>query len=219
MMEITIQSAKEITVKIPEQTSTPRVIDNSQEYEADSKDNNHSDYCGGWVRDNRKRRRTNNNNNAHSSSEISSTTEEDLGSDTIAIQQGIPIVVDTWPEVTEDNYASWNETEELTECSYEKTIEELLSLYTVAWEYSYEELEDIFKFSIKEKWVIANQLITREGSRCTFSCDTENHHVHTYCKAYQRNLLPRTLIHNCTIGLLPEQIHLDIQENYLENNP
>ena len=89
----------------------------------------------------------------------------------------------------------------------------------MAWEYSHEELEDIFKFSIKEKWVIANQPITRGGSRCTFSCDTENHHVHTYCKACQRNLLPGTIIHNCTVGLLLGQIHPDMQENYLENNP
>jgi len=43
--------------------------------------------------------------------------------------------------------------------------------------------------------------------------------VHTYCKACQRNLLPGTLIHNCIVGLLPEQIHPDMQENYLENNP
>jgi len=87
MMEITIQSAKKIIIRIPKQTSTPEVIDNSQEYEADSEDNNHSDHCGGWVRDNRKRRRINNNNNAHSSSEISSTMEEDLGSDTITISK------------------------------------------------------------------------------------------------------------------------------------
>ena len=52
MMKITIQSAKEITVRIPEQTSTPGVIDNSQEYEANSENNNHFDYYGGWVRDN-----------------------------------------------------------------------------------------------------------------------------------------------------------------------
>jgi len=43
--------------------------------------------------------------------------------------------------------------------------------------------------------------------------------VHTYCKACKRNLLPGTIIHNCTIGLLPGQVHPDMNQNYLINNP
>src|SRR3982074_2595606 len=92
--------------------------------------------------------------------------------------------------------------DDLTEPSYEDDIEELFFLYTVTWEYCQGKLEDIYKKNIKEKWVIANQPIIHGGFRCTFSCNTENHHLHTYCKTCQRNLLSKTVIHNCNVGLL-----------------
>ena len=50
MMEVTIQSAKEITIRIPKQTPIQEKIEETYEYEADSEDNDSSDDCGGWAR-------------------------------------------------------------------------------------------------------------------------------------------------------------------------
>jgi hypothetical protein len=223
MMEITIQSAQEITVRIPEQTPVQEKVEDPQEYEADSEDNNSSDNCGGWVKQSKKRVRfTETNEESDSSTNSSTSSSED--------QEQIPRFIDTWPNLREEYYPNWGESEmtifqqeelsdDLTEPSYEDDIEELFSLYTVAWEYCQGELEDIYKENIKEKWVIANQPITHGGSRCTFSCDTENHHLHTYCKACQRNLLSGTVIHNCNVGLLLGQVHPDMNAIYLVNNP
>ena len=47
MMEVTIQSAQEITVQIPEQTPIQERIEEPYEYEADSEDNDSSDDCEG----------------------------------------------------------------------------------------------------------------------------------------------------------------------------
>ena len=217
MMEITIQSAKEITVRIPEQDLTPRITEPKEtDYDADSEDANG---CGGWIRTDNKRKAS---FTSDSDNESSSIDDNDSGDDPVALWRWVSDIVDTWPEVDENDYQTWADTESeaLTEPTHYNDIEEeLLSLYTIAWEYTQEEFEDIFKASIKESWVIANQPITRGGSRCTYGCDTENHHVHTYCKACKRNLLPGTIIHNCTIGLLPGQVHPDMNQNYLINNP
>ena len=80
-------------------------------------------------------------------------------------------------------------------------------------------MEDLYKQGIVIKQVIAGQPITRGGSKCTFSCDTENHHIHTYCKVCQRNLPYGTTIHNCKFGLGLGQIHPDMQPEYLINEP
>ena len=54
---------------------------------------------------------------------------------------------------------------------------------TVGYNSSQDELEEIYRESIKIKQVITGQPINRGGSQCTFSYDTENYHIHTYCKA------------------------------------
>ncbi|CAG8636928.1 15312_t:CDS:1, partial [Funneliformis mosseae] len=51
---------------------------------------------------------------------------------------------------------------------------------TVGYESPKDEMEDIYLENIKIKSVIANQPITKGGSQCTFACDVENHHIHTY---------------------------------------
>ena len=161
--------------------------------------------------------------NEGSNSDTNSTSSSDDA------QEPIPRFIDAWPNLREEIYPVRGESEttlqpedlseDLTEPSYEDDIEELFSLYTVAWEYDLRELEVIYKENIKEKWVIANQPITHGGSRCTFSCDTENHHLHTYCKACQRNLLSGSVIHNCNVGILLGQVHPDMDAIYLINNP
>ena len=91
--------------------------------------------------------------------------------------------------------------------------------YTPAYTYSHKELEYLHEAMIKEKQVIANQPITRGGSRCDFSCDIENHHVHTYCKGCQRNLPYGTTIHNCKCGTGIGKIHFNINPDFLINKP
>src|SRR5688572_8656289 len=61
-------------------------------------------------------------------------------------------------------------------------------LITVGYQYSKDEMTEIYKKNIKVKQVITNQLITKGGSKCTDFCDIENHHIHMYCKVCKRNL-------------------------------
>jgi hypothetical protein len=80
-------------------------------------------------------------------------------------------------------------------------------------------LENMYAENIKIKQVIANQPITRGGSRCTMDCDTENHHVHTYCVMCKRNLFYGTIIHDCIIGFSQGKIRPDMNPAYLINHP
>ena len=49
--------------------------------------------------------------------------------------------------------------------------------------------------------------------------DTENHHIHTYCKDCKRNLPYDTTIHNCIVGVKSGQKHPDMNPNFLVNIP
>jgi hypothetical protein len=80
------------------------------------------------------------------------------------------------------------------------------------------ELEEIYRENIKIKQVIAGQPITKGGSQCTYSCDTENHHIHTYCKACKKNLLYGTITHDCIIGFGLGKIQPDMKPEYLVND-
>ena len=73
--------------------------------------------------------------------------------------------------------------------------------------------------NIKIKQVIANQPISTGGSRCTFDCDIENHHIHTYCKACQRNLPYGTIVHDCVVGFSREKIRPPMDPCYLISTP
>ena len=81
------------------------------------------------------------------------------------------------------------------------------------------EMEEIYRTNIKIKQVIANQPITKGGSQCTFACDTENHHIHTYCKMCKKNLHYGLVIHDCTIGFGRGKIQPDMDPGFLINNP
>jgi hypothetical protein len=88
----------------------------------------------------------------------------------------------------------------------------------IGYKSSNDELEEIYRENIKIKQVIAGQPITRGGLQCTFSCDTENYHMHTYCKACKKNLLYETIIHDCVIGYGLGKIQPDMKPEYLTND-
>ena len=88
-----------------------------------------------------------------------------------------------------------------------------------SWTPTREELEVLYLSAMKIKQVIAGQPITRGGSRCDYTCDTENHHVHTYCTICKRNFLYGTTIHSCTMEFELGQIHPVMNSKYLVNHP
>jgi hypothetical protein len=67
--------------------------------------------------------------------------------------------------------------------------------------------------------VIAGQPIQKEGSKCSETCDIENHHVHTYCKNCKRNLLEGVVKHECKWGFKEGEIHPEMNPEYLVNHP
>jgi hypothetical protein len=79
-------------------------------------------------------------------------------------------------------------------------------------------LENMYLENIKIKQVIAGQPINHGGSRCTMECDTENHHVHTYCTMCKKNLFYGTAIHDCIIGFTLGKIRPDMNPKFLINN-
>ena len=98
-------------------------------------------------------------------------------------------------------------------------FDELQPLVTPAYTFSARELRDLYMASIRIRQVIAGCPITKGGSRCSYDCDTENHHVHTYCKLCKRNLPYGTSVHNCIVGFAPGQIKFDMNPDYLINEP
>jgi hypothetical protein len=130
----------------------------------------------------------------------------------------------------DDEEIEWYVSSENNETSSERSQEEInlekelmsqfshAPLITMGYQCPKNELEDIFKENIKIKQVIANQPITKGGSQCNYSCDIENHHIHTYCKACKRNLPYRTIEHHCIIRFGPGQIQPDMNPNYLIND-
>jgi hypothetical protein len=123
----------------------------------------------------------------------------------------------------------------------DRSFEEYREKDTPAYYYTMAEITSIYQESIQKKWVIANQPITRGGSRCTLACDTENHHVHYYCTLCKTNLPYGTTIHDCNfedkyqtwdpenkwgwatqnkkIGWEIGQVHPDMDPAYLVNDP
>ncbi|CAG8759708.1 hypothetical protein GLOIN_2v1482001 [Rhizophagus irregularis DAOM 181602=DAOM 197198] len=49
-------------------------------------------------------------------------------------------------------------------------------------------------------------------------CDTENHHVHTYCTMCKKNLFYGTTIYDCIIGFTLGKIRPDMNPKFLINN-
>lgn len=118
-------------------------------------------------------------------------------------------------DYTEDDWGvNYPDSETNTKPNEEKDL-----IYTVAYTFTRKEFEDMYRSHIRVRQVIAGQPITRGGFKCDDFCDIDNHHVHTYCKACQRNLPYGTVVHNCKIGLEPGKIHPDMDPNYLINKP
>src|ERR1700722_3030637 len=65
---------------------------------------------------------------------------------------------------------------------------------------------EIYEENIHIKSVITYQPIEKEGSKCTFECNIENYHIHTYCSSCKKNLPYRIVIHKCEIGINKKQI-------------
>jgi len=91
----------------------------------------------------------------------------------------------------------------------------IVDLFTC--ELPFEEYLACFSGNIVQKQVIAGQPIQREGSRCTFSCDIENHHIHNYCKACKTNLPYGTILYDCIIKFGNSKIQLNINLTFLVN--
>ncbi|CAI2197839.1 19453_t:CDS:1, partial [Funneliformis geosporum] len=45
-----------------------------------------------------------------------------------------------------------------------------------------------------------------------------NHHIHTYCKLYKKNLHYETITHDCTIGYGLRKIQPDMDSSFFINN-
>ena len=118
-----------------------------------------------------------------------------------------------------DNYGRWENS------SSEISSNEPLEIFhddeviTTAYTYSRKDLLQLYLSNIKLKQVIANQLITRGGSRCTNACDEENYHVHTYCTQCKKNLFYKTIVHDCNWGLEEGQVHPEMNSKALVNHP
>ena len=91
-----------------------------------------------------------------------------------------------------------------------------------AYQYSEQELFRIYLSNIVVKQVIAGQPIKKGGSKCTDACyygETVDHHTHTYCKCCKRNLFTDEVVHNCTWGIGPGELHPEMNPEYLVNVP
>ena len=95
----------------------------------------------------------------------------------------------------------------------------MYDMETPAGNFTREDIEQIYRTAIQIKQVIAGQPITRGGSRCTWDCDTENHHIHTYCKLCKKNLIYGTLYHRCIWSFSPGHLHPDMDPRFLVNVP
>ena len=117
--------------------------------------------------------------------------------------------IENTPQSMEDK---WFEEEFAQQFAYTPLIT------AVGYKCTKDEMNKIYRENIKVKQVIANQPITKGGSQCTFNCDTENHHLHTYCKACKKNLPYGITEHNCIIEFRPGKIQPDMDTNYLIND-
>jgi hypothetical protein len=91
-----------------------------------------------------------------------------------------------------------------------------------AYQYSQQELFDLYLSNVVVKQVIAGQPITRGGSRCTDVCYygmSVDHHTHTYCKLCKRNLFTDEIEHECIWGTMPGETHPEMDPRYLVNVP
>ena len=88
----------------------------------------------------------------------------------------------------------------------------------MAYTYSIQEIKFLLEEIIKTKQVIAGQPIRRGRWKCNFACDTENHHLHSYCTICDRWIISgMEQEHGCEFGFGIGQIHPDMNPEYLYN--
>src|SRR6185436_17538357 len=91
----------------------------------------------------------------------------------------------TWDDFPENDA---NNNWDIPNNDNEKEINCLWTIHTTACDYTQQEITRMRNDLIKEKWVIANQPITRGNMSCHNSCDIDNHHLHKWCQACQRRI-------------------------------
>jgi hypothetical protein len=126
---------------------------------------------------------------------------------------------DCWDYDSDDDYCNYPEY--LIKDIDMATIEEITvdGITTVAYTYPKDEIDILYNEFIKIKNVVANQPIKTGGSKCTDACDTENHHIHTYCTVCKRNLFYGTKEHDCKFGFEDGKIHPEMNPKFLVNKP
>ena len=89
---------------------------------------------------------------------------------------------------------------------------------SLGYQYTRQELERLYAQNIRIRQVIAGQPYTRGNGQCTFACDTENHHIHTYCTKCKNNLPYGTTVHLCVLPTRGEPFFV-MDPTFLINNP
>ncbi|HVI20899.1 MAG TPA: ribonuclease H family protein, partial [Bacillus sp. (in: firmicutes)] len=101
----------------------------------------------------------------------------------------------------------------------EKEISNVWSVWTISYFYTEQEVKELYNNLIKTKWVIANQPIKNGKWECDQHCDTENHHLHSYCTICQKQIYPgMEYNHGCRFGFGLGNIHPDMNPRYLIND-
>ena len=118
-----------------------------------------------------------------------------------------------------DNYGRWENSSSEIDPNEPLEILHNDEVITTAYTYSRKDLLQLYLSNIKLKQVIANQLITRGGSRCTNACNEENYHVHMYCTQCKKNLFYETIVHDCNWELEEGQVHPEMDSKALVNHP
>jgi hypothetical protein len=101
---------------------------------------------------------------------------------------------------------------------HEQQIEEEWGFWSKAWTYTHEEVTRLKIDILETKWVIANQPIAKGRWSCDPHCDTENHHLHSWCTVCLKRIDHEDkLDHNCKFGFGLGQIHPDMDPQHLDN--
>jgi hypothetical protein len=121
----------------------------------------------------------------------------------------------TWSDYSEDeSNDNWSHPDNKNE----QEIDELWSIETPAWTYTNKELNQYYKKLTKERWVVANQPQKRGRMKCINHCDTENHHLHQWCKPCEKRIeWENQYIPNCKFGINQGQIKLEMNPDHVNN--
>ena len=101
----------------------------------------------------------------------------------------------------------------------EQEISNIWSVWTISYFYTEQEVKDLYNDLIRIRWVTANQPIQSGKWKCDQYCDTENHHLHSYCTVCKQQIYPgMEYNHGCKFGFGLGNIHPDMNPLYLIND-